>query len=83
MPLFHYYTRQGCHLCEIMLEELLPLIRGRLDIELRDIDSQADWCQKYDIRVPVIEFEGQLVSGYPLDYGAIRSILARIPENNE
>ena len=82
MAVIHYYTRTGCHLCEIMLEELLPLIRGRVEIELRDIDSLADWREKYDIRVPVIEYDDQLVSEYPLDYGAIRAILAQIPENS-
>ncbi len=82
MAVIHYYTRRGCHLCEIMLEELLPLIRGRIEVELHDIDSLADWREKYDIRVPVIEYDGQLVSEYPLDYGAIRAILAQLPENS-
>ena len=83
MAVFHYYTRQGCHLCEIMLEELLPLIRGRIDIEIRDIDTVAAWGAKYDVQVPAIEFEGRLLTSYPLDYGAIRTILARMPENGE
>lgn len=82
MAIIHFYTRKGCHLCEIMLEELLPLIRGRIEIEMHDIDSLDEWRDKYDIRVPVIEYDGQLVSDYPLDYGAIRAILARLPENN-
>ncbi len=83
MAVLHYYTRQGCHLCEIMLEELLPLIRGRIDIEIRDIDTVAEWRAKYDVQVPVIEFEGRLLGSYPLDYAAIRTILARMPENGE
>jgi hypothetical protein len=66
-----------------MLEELMPLIRGRVDIEFRDIDSQPDWCEKYDVRVPVIEYDGQLVSGYPLDYAAVRAVLSQIPESDE
>ena len=66
-----------------MLEELLPLIRGRAEIEYRDIDSKQEWREKYDVRVPVIEYDGQLISEYPLDYGAIRAILSRIPENSE
>jgi hypothetical protein len=66
-----------------MLEELLPLIRGRAEIEYRDIDSQQEWREKYDVRVPVIEYDGQLISEYPLDYGAIRAILSRMPENSE
>lgn len=83
MSVLHYYTRKGCHLCEIMLEELLPLIRGRLEIEFRDIDSDPDWRMKYRVRIPVIEMNGQMVSEYPLDYGAIRAVLARLPENSQ
>ena len=82
MPIIHYYSRKGCHLCEVMLEELLPLIRGRADIEMRDIDTHAEWREKYDIRIPVIEYEGELVSAYPLDYDAIRVMLAQIPETS-
>jgi hypothetical protein len=83
MAVIHYYTRQGCHLCEVMLEELLPLIRGKLEIEIRDIDSQPDWCEKYDVRVPVIEYAGQLVSEYPLDYAAVRAVRSQIPDFDE
>ena len=82
MPVIQFYTRKGCHLCEIMLEELLPLIRDRIEVEMRDIDLLDEWRNKYDIRVPVIEFNDQLVSHYPLDYGAIGAILARLPENS-
>jgi predicted thioredoxin/glutaredoxin len=82
MAVIHYYSRKGCHLCEVMLEELLPLIRGRADIEMRDIDTLAEWREKYDIRIPVIEYDGELVSVYPLDYDAIRVMLAQISENS-
>ncbi len=83
MAVIHYYSRKGCHLCEIMLEELLPLIRGRAEIEYRDIDSQPGWRQKYDVRVPVIEYDGQLVSEYPLDHSALRAVLSQIPDFDE
>jgi len=83
MAVIHYYSRRGCHLCELMLEELLPLIRGRAEIEYRDIDSKQEWREKYDVRVPVIEYDGKLLSEYPLDYGAIREMLSRMPENRE
>jgi predicted thioredoxin/glutaredoxin len=81
MAVIHYYSRKGCHLCEVMLEELLPLIRGRADIEMRDIDTVVEWREKYDIRIPVIEYDGELVSAYPLDYDAIRVMLGEIAEN--
>ena len=83
MAVLHYYSRRGCHLCEVMLEELLPLIRGRVEIEYRDIDSQPEWLEKYDIRIPVIEYNARLVSEYPLDYGAISAVLLQIAENSE
>ena len=34
MAAISVYSRQGCHLCEQLIEELLPLIRGRLDLEV-------------------------------------------------
>ena len=77
MACIYYYSRQGCHLCEVMLEELLPLIRDKLAIEVRDIDLRADWREKYDRRVPVLEFDGKVVSEFPLDYDAVRAILAQ------
>ena len=82
MAVIHYYSREGCHLCEVMLEELLSLIRGRAEIEMRDIDAVDEWREKYDIRIPVIEYDGELVSAYPLDYDAVRVMLAEIAESD-
>jgi hypothetical protein len=83
MKSLHYYTRTGCHLCEIMLEELLPLVRGHATIETRDIDLCHEWREKYDIRVPVVEADGRVISEYPLDHDAIHAFLAGLPENTE
>lgn len=76
MTVLHFYSRRGCHLCEVMLEQLLGLLHGRAEVEVRDIDSRADWRQKYDVRVPVVELNGSVVSEYPLDAAAIQSIVA-------
>ncbi len=83
MDVIHYYTRQGCHLCELMLEELLPLIKGRASLEARDIDTRPEWLALYNIRVPVVEYHGEHVSDYPLDRTAVAAMLARLPENSE
>ncbi|MCH8249760.1 MAG: glutaredoxin family protein [Proteobacteria bacterium] len=83
MTTIQYYTRKGCHLCEEMLEELLPMIRSSAEIEIRDVDDRPEWRQKYDVRVPVIEHLGQVVSEYPLDYDAIRRVLAESHQNSE
>jgi hypothetical protein len=63
----------------VLVEELLPLVRGRLDVEVRDIDSRGDWKQRYDVRIPVVEFEGDVVCQYRLDRPSIDAILARYP----
>ena len=69
------YSRQGCHLCEELLEELLPLVRGRLEVEVRDIDSRDDWRDAYNTRVPVVEYDGEAISEYHLDRDRILSLL--------
>lgn len=76
MATFHVYSRQGCHLCEILIEQLLPLIRGRANINVHDIDTRPDWRRKYDVRVPVLEFEGRVVSQFQLDREAVTRALS-------
>ena len=78
-PVLYLYSRRGCHLCDVLLEELLPLVRGRMDVEVRDIDSRADWKSRFDVRIPVLEFEGEVVCQYRLDRAAIDALLARHP----
>lgn len=70
------YSRPGCHLCEILVEELLPLIRGRLDLEIVDIESRPEWLRDYGTRIPVVEFNSVAVCQYQLDVAAIQQILA-------
>lgn len=73
------FSRPGCHLCEQLVEELLPLVRGRLEVEVVDVQSRPDWEQEYGLRIPVVEFDGQFVCQYHLDQGAIRRILEKLP----
>ena len=75
----HIYSRQGCHLCEQMIEEMLPLVRGRLDVVVHDIDTREDWKSKYDTRIPVLEYDGEFVCQYHLDPDALARILSNIP----
>ena len=69
------YSRQGCHLCEVLIDELLPLVRDVLAVEIRDIDSRPDWLEKYDIRVPLVEYEGEPICKYWLDPKVIYDLL--------
>lgn len=80
MKTLDLYSRQGCHLCEILIEELLPLVRGRFEIAVHDIDSRADWKKKYDTRIPVLEYDGEPICQYHLDRNALTRILSNTPK---
>ncbi|HSG96406.1 MAG TPA: glutaredoxin family protein [Woeseiaceae bacterium] len=71
------YSRQGCHLCDQLLEELLPMIRGRLELEIRDIDTNPAWHERFWEDIPVVEFEGRVICRHFLDRDAITGILRR------
>jgi hypothetical protein len=71
------YSRQGCHLCEQLIEELLPMIRGRLDLDVRDIDTNPDWHERFWQDIPVVEFEGEVICRHFLDQAVITGILRR------
>ncbi|MCH8099813.1 MAG: glutaredoxin family protein [Proteobacteria bacterium] len=77
MATFHVFSRQGCHLCEVLIDQLLPLLRGKADVAVHDIDTRPDWREKYAVRIPVLEFEGQVVSQFRLDHEAVKLILKR------
>jgi hypothetical protein len=70
------YSRPGCHLCEQLIEQLLPMIRGRLELDVVNIDTRPEWQEEFGTRIPVVEFAGQFVCQYTLDEVEIRSILA-------
>jgi len=70
------YSRQGCHLCEVMIEELLPLVRGRFEIVVHDIDTRDDWKREYGTRIPVLEYDGELICQYHLDRQALTRTLS-------
>ena len=69
------YSRQGCHLCEVLLEELLPLVRDRVAVTVLDIDTREDWRSAYNDRVPVVEYRDEFVCQYQLDRAALARAL--------
>jgi len=79
MPTIEVYSRQGCHLCEVLIEELLPLVRGRLEVIINDVDTREDWKQEYDTRVPFVTYDGEPICKYHLDREALTRILDSIP----
>ena len=70
------YSRQGCHLCEDMLQLLLQLQQEiSFELDIRDVDTNAEWRQHYHERVPTLLAGTQLLSEYFLDLGRLRAYL--------
>ena len=81
MSAFRVYSRPGCHLCELLIESLLALVRDTATVEVVDIDSQPDLARAFNDRIPVLEFAGREVCHYHLDERAVRQILRSLPES--
>lgn len=75
-PELTVYSRQGCHLCEVLVEELLSLVRGRARVNVVDVDTQDELREAYGLRVPVVELDGDCLCQYTLDADRVRAALA-------
>ena len=73
------YSRRGCHLCELMLEELVPLCRDRATIRVLDVDTRDDWREAYGNRIPVLCAGDREVSVARLDRDALLALLGGSP----
>ena len=63
-----FYYREGCHLCEVMLQALRGL-QARLDFELRliDVDRDAALSRRYGEWVPALYRGEREICHYHLD----------------
>ncbi|GJL82337.1 MAG: hypothetical protein DHS20C01_19710 [marine bacterium B5-7] len=75
------YSRDGCHLCEDMLEQLHELQQtGNLHdhpIKVYDIDCDPVLLKRFNTRVPVLEFNGEFICEYFLDQATLLERLAK------
>ena len=76
MQIVDVYSRQGCHLCEVLLEQLLELVDGMATVAVHDVDTCDVWREKYGLDVPVVEYRGTLLCAHRLDRDAVRQALA-------
>lgn len=74
-PSIVVYSRPGCHLCELLLEELVPLVRGRAEVRQVDIDGDPELTARYGTAIPVVEFAGREICRYQLDRQAVLGLL--------
>jgi len=77
------YYRQGCHLCEQMLVSLYqqqtkyqPKIV--FDIEVIDIDDDPKLSQQYDVDVPVVMHQGEVIFYHFFDMQAFEQTLKKM-----
>ena len=80
MPTFRVFSRRGCHLCELLLDELSLIVRGRGTIEVIDIDLIPGLCEKYGTRIPVVELADRMLCEHRLDPGVIEDALRDEPQ---
>lgn len=69
------YSRPGCHLCEQMIEQLLPIVGDRARVESRDIETNDTWLKRFAVRIPVLEVDGRIVCEGHFDRDAAVSAL--------
>ncbi len=69
------YSRPGCHLCEELAEALAPLLRGRAEIRVVNIDENIELKKRYGLRIPVLAAGDLELSAFPLDVAAVEAYL--------
>lgn len=77
LPQLVVYSRPGCHLCEVLVDELLPLIRDRATLLVHDIDRHDAWREKFSLEIPVVELDNERLCHFTLDGPAILAALDR------
>ena len=77
LPRVTLYSRPGCHLCEVVKEQL-ETIRRETDfhIEERNIDEEASLRERYNDDIPVVAVNGRDVFKHRIDMVKFREILS-------
>ncbi len=77
IPTVTLYSRPGCHLCEVVKEQL-ETIRREMDfhIEERNIDEEASLRERYNDDIPVVAVNGQDVFKHRMDITKFREMLS-------
>jgi len=62
------YSREGCHLCDVV-KETLSRLQGEADFQWSevDIDSDVKLHEKYNDEVPVVFIDGRKAFKYRMD----------------
>jgi hypothetical protein len=69
-------SRPGCHLCDEMVAELVPLVAGRARIEVVDISEDESLSACYGLKIPVLKYGDKELSRYRLDRERVAALFA-------
>ncbi len=71
------YSRPGCHLCELVIEELAPMCEAAaVRLRIVDVDTRQPWRERFGERVPVVCDGEEEICAWPLDEARVRRWLA-------
>jgi len=72
------YDRHGCHLCEQMVASLFQFQQELgYKIEQIDIDTDPKLVEKYNVDVPVVLFNDEVIFYHFFDETALRQALKK------
>lgn len=73
------YSREGCHLCEDMLDQLTELeSEFGFAVEVRDVDTNPAWVKQFGELVPILFSDNQEISRYFLDFKTLMEKIKNI-----
>ena len=71
-----FYTRTDCHLCDVAKSQLEQLRqRVSFQIEVRNVDEDETWAQRFGDEVPVGILAGRKVFKYRVDIDRLENAL--------
>jgi Glutaredoxin-like domain (DUF836) len=78
-PRFLLYSREGCHLCELMAEELAGVLEGSTHgFDLVDVDADPAARARWGHKIPVLLLDNELVCHGSLDTEEVHKALAQL-----
>jgi len=74
-------SREGCGLCEDMLQDLAELEQaGSIpSVTIVDVDSDPDLTRQYGLKVPVLLLDGSAICHYTLNSKELLRLVGRPP----
>ena len=71
------YSREGCHLCEDMLEALARFeVELGYSFEVYDIDDDASLLDQFNALVPVVHYDGRELMRYYFELATLKTALS-------